>query len=41
MKQILVTELIEKAQSIITTFGYKPSTIRHYNDHWNKLQHFF
>lgn len=41
MKQILVTELIEKAQSIITTFGYKLSTIRHYNDHWNKLQHFF
>jgi len=41
MEQVLVTELIEKAQKFITTFGYKPSTIRHYNDHWGELKRFF
>lgn len=41
MEQILIIELIKKAQSVITTFGYKPSTIRHYNDHWNELRYFF
>ncbi len=41
MEQVLVSELIEKAQKFIANFGYKPSTIRHYNDHWGKLERFF
>lgn len=41
MEEILVTDQIEKAQRIIATFGYKPSTIRHYNRHWGELKRFF
>jgi len=41
MEQILVTDLVEKAQRTISTYGYKSSTIRHYNRHWANLKQFF
>lgn len=41
MEQVLVADLIEKGQRIISTFRYKPSTIRHYNRHWASLKQFF
>lgn len=37
MEQILIADLIAKGKQIIATFGYKPSTIRHYYRHWNNL----
>ncbi len=41
MEQILVTDLVEKAQRVISNFSYKPSTIRHYNRHWKSLKQLF
>jgi len=41
MEQILISDLIAKGKQIITTFGYKPSTIRHYHRHWDNLLAYF
>ena len=41
MGPISITTLIEKSENVIATYGYKSSTIRHYNDHWSALKIFF